>query len=71
VLPILDDPSHPGKDGAFGHTNGDAPVFELFDHETDPNETTNVAPAFPEVLARLAPRLEANAPSLLPVGRRR
>ncbi|NNJ26349.1 sulfatase [Alienimonas chondri] len=34
-----------------------APLFvELYDHETDPAETTNVAPRFPDVVARLSDR---------------
>ncbi len=75
ILPLLQDPQHPGKDGAFGYWHGrrslrtdryritlygedtDGPCIELYDHETDPHETHNVAEEQPEVVEALLPRL--------------
>jgi len=79
-VPLLEGPNHPGKDGAFGYwigrrtlrtaryrltryDEGD-PRIGLFDHVTDPYETTNVAAAHPAVVARLLLQLEANQPRL-------
>ena len=80
LVPLLDDPGHPGKDGAFGYWHGrrtlrtqryrltrydeGEPRVELFDHRTDPYETVNVADAQPEVVARLLLQLAANRPVL-------
>ncbi len=81
LVPLLDDPHHPGKDGAFGYWQGrrtlrtqrfrltlydeGEPAVELFDHRTDLGETTNVADAYPEVVARLLPQLRANRPEMI------
>jgi arylsulfatase A-like enzyme len=80
IVPLLEDPSHPGKDGAFGYWNGrrtlrteryritqyesDEPRFELFDHETDPFETVNVAGENPDMVEELSKLLQDNAPAL-------
>lgn len=34
------------------------PTLELYDHETDPMETVNIAAEFPEIVAELLPQLE-------------
>jgi arylsulfatase A-like enzyme len=41
---------------------GDGPQYELFDHETDPNETRNVAAEQSDALDRLLPKLAAERP---------
>lgn len=38
--------------------NGTDKQVMLFDHTTDPNETSNLAPAHPEIVAQLMPLLE-------------
>ncbi len=80
LVPLLEAPDHPGKDGAFGYWNGRRtlrteryrltryddgdPRTELFDHRTDPYETINVADAHPDVVAKLLLQMEANRPQL-------
>jgi len=80
IVPLLNDPAHPGKDGAFGYWTGrrtlrterfriteyesGEPRVELFDHRTDSLETTNVADTHADVVTDLLKRLSANAPSL-------
>ena len=41
---------------------GDGPELELFDHETDPHETRNVAGEQPEVVESLRARMEGQRP---------
>jgi arylsulfatase A-like enzyme len=69
LVPILEDPSLPGKDGAYSRWTGrrtlrtdryrivlhetGEPRVELFDHAVDPYETRNVAAGNPEVVKRL------------------
>jgi arylsulfatase A-like enzyme len=69
LVPILEDPSLPGKEGAYSRWTGrrtlrteryrivlhetGEPRVELFDHERDPYETKNVAAENPEVVKRL------------------
>ena len=87
ISPVLEDPAHPGKDGAFGHwrrgkhiaTSLRTPRYrltvwkdpagrivqtELYDHKTDPDETTNIAEEQPAVVRELMPQLEARTPEL-------
>ena len=80
LIPLLEAPDHPGKDGAFGYWNGRRTLrteryrltryddgetrTELFDHRTDPYETINVADAHPDVVAKLLLQMEANQPQL-------
>jgi len=81
LRPMLEDPSHPGKDAARsffrrGQLDGNAlrtdrfrlvewrnrktgkvAQIELYDHQTDPGETRNVAAEQPEVVEELLARL--------------
>ncbi len=41
-------------------------AMELYDHQTDPNETINVAKAEPALVARLLAELRASPPGVLP-----
>ena len=92
LLPMLDNPKHPGKDGAFGywrrgsHTartirtpryrlvewksaRGRTAQLELYDHQSDPDETINIAKKSPETVAHLLEQLHAESPRLRePVG---
>lgn len=81
LVPLLRDPDHPGKDGAFGYWNGrrtlrtdryrltryttGVPLIELFDHLEDANETTNVADQYPGIVESLLLQLETNQPRML------
>ncbi len=81
ITSLLQNPGHPGKDGAYGYWRGrrtlrtdqyrftryDAGGTELFDHQTDPYETVNVADRHPEVVAELEIQLKAQQPRLLSV----
>lgn len=81
LVSLLEDPDHPGKDGAFGYWNGrrtlrtdrfritryesGEPLVELFDHLTDPFETTNVSDLHPGVVDSLLRQLEVNQPRMV------
>lgn len=88
LTPVLRDPKHPGKDGAFGYwhrgkrkaktlrtrryrlvewldPDGKQVQVELYDHQSDPDETVNVAGEHPEVVARLLKQLHKEKPVLV------
>ena len=45
------------------YTGDEQPAVELFDHQTDPPETVNVAASHPEVVEELLAQRKANQPS--------
>jgi len=71
LVPLLEDPSHAGKNTAYGYWRGrrtlrtdryritehEDGAVELFDHENDPYETSNVAEDEAEVVQELLSRL--------------
>ncbi len=81
LIALLNDPDHPGKDGAIGYWSGrrtlrteryrltryddGVPLVELFDHLENPNETINVADRYPSIVDSLLRQLETNQPSFL------
>lgn len=78
IIDMLNDPAHLGKDGALGYwrdrrtlrtdryrfTHYDDGQIELFDHQSDPYETTNVADAHPQVVAQLQDKLSSQEVAL-------
>lgn len=81
LVPLLRDPRHPGKAGAFSYWRqgrtlrtdryritrypDGEPLVELYDHRTDPYEKTNIASERSDIVDQLLPQLEANASQLL------
>ena len=87
IAPVLRNPSHAGKDGAFGYwvrgsnkamtlrtaryrvvewvdREGNVAQVELYDHETDSDETCNVAAEHRELTAALLEQLHRESPRL-------
>ena len=79
LSPLLNDPAHPGKDGAYGYwrnrrtlrtdryrfTRYEDGRTELFDHENDPYETLNVANRNPGISAELSIQLKRQQASFI------
>ncbi len=78
LRPLLDNPTHPGKDGALGYwhnrrtlrttryrfTQYENGQVELFDHASDPLETQNIADQHPELVTQLRLQLDLQHPQL-------
>ena len=78
IVDILNTPDRAGKDAAYGYWRNRRTIrtdryrftlyedgqTELFDHQTDPHETANIAGQFPDVVSALAAQLEKQTASL-------
>ncbi len=78
IRPLLENPTHPGKDAALGYwhnrrtlrteryrfTRYENGGIELFDHATDPYETQNIADQHPKLVASLNLQLDLQHPKL-------
>ena len=80
LRPVLENARHPGKEAAFTYWRGGTsmrtdryrlvmykkgkPQYELYDHQTDPNEINNIADKQMERVRAMLPLLQKNHPMM-------